>query len=102
MKQEERSMTRIRLVLNVAAFLFAITVGTGAVLLLQHTQAAVVQNPTGRVTRPYSNFQIEVLVNGRPLAEYYARGRTYMEALQGAESEVRLRNSSPDRVAVAL
>jgi hypothetical protein len=43
-----------------------------------------------------------VLVNGRPLAEYYARGRTYVEALQGAEYELRLRNPSADRVAVAL
>ena len=41
-------------------------------------------------------------MNGRPLAEYYARGRTYVEALQGAEYELRLRNPSPDRVAVAL
>ena len=43
-----------------------------------------------------------MLVNGRPLAEYYARGRTYVEALQGTEYELRLRNPSPDRVAVAL
>jgi hypothetical protein len=45
---------------------------------------------------------VDVLVNGRPLAEYWARGRTYVEALQGAEYELRVRNSSPDRVAVAL
>jgi hypothetical protein len=45
---------------------------------------------------------MEVVVNGRPLTEYYARGRTYIEALQGAEYELRLRNWSPDRVAVAL
>jgi hypothetical protein len=45
---------------------------------------------------------MDVLVNGRPLTEYYARGRTYVEAIQGAEYELRLRNSSPDRVAVAL
>jgi hypothetical protein len=96
-------MKRIRLILSVAAFLFAITIGTGAVLLLKTAKAAaVVQNSTEPVTRPYNNFEVDVLVNGRPLAEYYARGRTYIEALQGAEYEVRLRNSSPDRVAVAL
>ncbi len=50
----------------------------------------------------YPNFELDVMVNGRPLAEYYARGRTYVEALQGAEYELRVRNSSPDRVAVAL
>lgn len=63
---------------------------------------AVTQNSPERTTKAYPNFQLEVLVNGRPLAEYYARGRTYVEALQGAEYELRLRNDSPDRVAVAL
>lgn len=59
-------------------------------------------NP-GRITRkPTQNFELDVLVNGRPLAEYYARGRTYIEAIQGAEYELRVRNPSPDRVAVAL
>ncbi len=96
-------MKRIRLILGVAAFLFAMTVGTGAVLLLKAANVAVPQNSPERGTRPYNNnFEVDVLVNGRPLAEYYARGRTYIEALQGAEYEVRLRNSSPDRVAVAL
>jgi hypothetical protein len=47
-------------------------------------------------------FNIEVLVQGRPLEEYYARGRTYVEALEGAEYEVRLYNPMPYRVAVAL
>src|SRR5215510_2765595 len=56
-----------------------------------------------RVTRkPSSSFELEVLVNGRPLAEYYARGRTYIEAIQGAEYELRVRNPTPDRIAVAL
>ncbi len=95
-------MNRIRLILSLTAFLLAITVGTGTVLLFQQANAAVVQKSSDRVMRPYPNFQVNVLVNGRPLAEYHARGRTYIEALQGAEYEVRLRNSSPDRVAVAL
>ena len=60
------------------------------------------QNSPDRLTKPYTNFDLEVLVNGRPLTEYYARGRTYIEALQGAEYELRVRNGSPDRVAVAL
>ena len=55
-----------------------------------------------RTTKAYPNFQLEVVVNGRPLTEYYARGRTYVEALRGAEYELRVRNDSPDRVAVAL
>jgi len=61
-----------------------------------------VQNTPERTTKVYQNFDVEVLVNGRPLTEYYARGRTYIEALQGAEYELRVRNNSADRVAVAL
>ena len=62
---------------------------------------AAPQSPE-RTTKAYPNFQLEVIVNGRPLTEYYARGRTYVEALQGAEYELRVRNDSSDRVAVAL
>jgi hypothetical protein len=54
------------------------------------------------IQKPSPGFELDVLVNGRPLAEYYARGRTYIEAIQGAEYELRVRNPSPDRVAVAL
>lgn len=49
-----------------------------------------------------SDFDVQVLVHGRPLEEYAARGRTYVEALEGQEYELRLRNPSPYRVAVAL
>ena len=96
-------MNRIRLTLSLAAFLVAILLGTGAFFLLRHASAAPLPTPPqDRVTKSYPNFELDVLVNGRPLQEYYARGRTYIEALQGAEYELRLRNSSSDRVAVAL
>src|SRR6185503_10524217 len=36
------------------------------------------------------------------LQEYLARGRRYVEALEGAEYEISLRNTQPTRVAVAL
>ncbi len=68
------------------------------------TEAAV----SNRVAEPaqreiaYRNFDVEILVNGRPLEEYVARGRTYVEAIAGAEYEVRVRNPHPFRVAVAL
>src|ERR1044072_4878082 len=48
------------------------------------------------------NFDVQIVVNGRSLEEYAARGRTYVEALAGAEYEVRIRNPYPYRVAVAL
>ncbi|HEX8142445.1 MAG TPA: hypothetical protein VF553_07600 [Pyrinomonadaceae bacterium] len=47
-------------------------------------------------------FDVDVLVYGRPLEEYAARGRRYVEALEGAEYEVRVRNPLGVRVAVAL
>jgi hypothetical protein len=55
-----------------------------------------------RIPKPQGRFDLEVLVDGRPLAEYFARGRTYVEALKGAEYELRVRNPTPNRVAVAL
>jgi hypothetical protein len=48
------------------------------------------------------SFQIEVLVNGRRVPEYAARGRRYIEAQEGAEYELRIHNPLPTRVAVAL
>ena len=47
-------------------------------------------------------FSMEVLVNGVPVTEYPARGTTYVEAIPEAEYSIRLTNSSPVRVAVAL
>jgi hypothetical protein len=48
------------------------------------------------------SFQVDVLINGRPVTEYAARGRRYIEALDGAEYQVRIHNPLPTRVAVAL
>jgi hypothetical protein len=96
-------MNRMRLILSLAAFLTAILLGTGTVILLRHADAAAVPTtPQDRLTKSYPNFELDVVVNGRPLQEYYARGRTYVEALQGAEYELRLRNPTSERVAVAL
>jgi hypothetical protein len=53
-------------------------------------------------TYPYAGFDVQVLVDGRPLEEYAARGKSYVEAIAGAEYEVRIRNPLPYRVAVAL
>jgi hypothetical protein len=47
-------------------------------------------------------FDVDVLVNGVPLEEYAARGRRYVEALEGTEYELRVRNPLGVRVAVAL
>ncbi|HEY0005562.1 MAG TPA: hypothetical protein VGB17_12190 [Pyrinomonadaceae bacterium] len=50
----------------------------------------------------YEPFEVTVLVNGQPLEEYDARGKHYIEAIEGAEYELRIRNPLPVRVAVAL
>jgi hypothetical protein len=47
-------------------------------------------------------FEVEVLVDGQSLEEYAARGRHYVEALEGAEYSLRIRNPLGVRVAVAL
>jgi hypothetical protein len=47
-------------------------------------------------------FEVQILVDGRPLEEYAARGKSYVEAIAGAEYEVSIRNPLPYRVAVAL
>lgn len=47
-------------------------------------------------------FDVQVLVDGRPLQEHAARGRTYVQAIEGSEYELRVRNPFPFRVAVAL
>jgi hypothetical protein len=47
-------------------------------------------------------FEVEVLVGGRPAAQYLARGRRYIEALKGVEYDLRIRNPLGVRVAVSL
>jgi hypothetical protein len=50
----------------------------------------------------HSGYSVEVLVDGRPLTEYPARGTTYVEARRDAEYAVRLSNQTSRRAAVAL
>lgn len=57
-----------------------------------------------RVVRPpqYGGFGVEVLVGGSSLEVLHGRGRRYVEAREGAEYDLLLRNPLPVRVAVAL
>jgi hypothetical protein len=85
--------------------LLLLAVGTtlaviGAIVLAGSGSANAVQRGERSVWHP--GFQVDVLVNGRPLEEYHARGKVYVEALQGAEYELRVHNPSSYRVAVAL
>jgi hypothetical protein len=68
------------------------------------TQAATPQ-PTPDYWSPVDvdrGFEMTILVDGRPLDEYDARGKSYVEALAGREYEIRIRNPLAYRVAVAL
>ena len=58
----------------------------------------------GRGQRPVYErpFQVEVFVDGHQLDQYPARGRVYVEAVEGAEYALRISNPLPERVAVAL
>ena len=103
-------MSRVRFLVAGIVFVLAVVLGTGVTMFLRRAKAAPLAMPPvqERTTVPpprrvlYSNFEVDVLVDGRSLTEYYARGRTYIEAIQGAEYEIRLRNRSGERVAVAL
>ncbi|MCA1621114.1 MAG: hypothetical protein LC795_17770 [Acidobacteria bacterium] len=56
-----------------------------------------------RAMRPqYGGFGLEVLVGGGPLEVLYGRGRRYVEAREGEEYSLLVRNPLPVRVAVAL
>ena len=81
----------------------ATMVGLGSLLAHQSTEAveSISAQPVQN-DRIAGNFDVEVLVEGRPLEEYYGRGRSYIEAIAGAEYEVRVRNTMPYRVAVSL
>src|SRR5438876_4067910 len=49
-----------------------------------------------------NGFQMEVLVNGHPVSEYFQDGTTYIEARAGKEYAIRITNPLGIRVAVAL
>src|SRR3954471_21007001 len=59
-------------------------------------------NPEPEPVATDGGFEVEVLVDGRPLDEYAARGRRYVEAFAGEEYELRIHNPLGVRVAVAL
>lgn len=68
-------------------------------LVLLFLAALMTVPALGAQQRSYS---MDILVDGMPLRELHARGTTYVEALEGREYSVRLRNHTPTRIAVAL
>lgn len=83
------------------ARLFSVLGALSILVSLAHASRVSAQD--GRVVRPdYGRFDVEVLVSGSPLEALYGRGRRYVEAREGAEYELVVRNPLPVRVAVAL
>jgi hypothetical protein len=70
----------------------AISDGSVATLDALYPQPVVAEN----------GFSVDVIVDGRSVSEYAARGRRYVEALENAEYELRIHNPLGVRVAVAL
>jgi hypothetical protein len=63
------------------------------------------ERPAGRIVehRPFQEqFRVEVIAGGAPRETYPARGKAYVEAVEGEEYALRLSNPLPVRVAVAL
>ncbi|MDT4953013.1 MAG: hypothetical protein QOJ02_1151 [Acidobacteriota bacterium] len=75
---------------------------TGGILANAHQAVSVPEPEPEPPVVATNGFEVEVLVNGYPLEEYATRGRRYVEALDGAEYELRIRNPLGQRVAVAL
>jgi len=73
----------------------AIVLALTAIILVLFFASPAVSLDTGACT-------MEILVDGRPLAEHPARGTTYIEAVRSQEYAVRLRNNTGRRIAVAL
>jgi len=72
------------------------------VLILVFTLVPAAISRPAAAGLPRNGFTVEILVDGRPVPEYAARGTRYVEALKGREYAIRLRNPLGVRVAVAL
>jgi hypothetical protein len=79
---------------------FALKVGVGTVIARHSGEAELTIEAVEPL--PDDVFSVEVLIDGRPAFEYFARGRRYVEAFENAEYEVRIHNPTSGRVAVAL
>ncbi len=75
---------------------------TAAALLAAIVMAMVMMSGAPAAALETDVCRIEVLVEGKPLTEYAARGTTYIEALRGREYALRLTNLIDRRIAVAL
>ena len=99
-------MGRLLFIVSVAVFLLTTLVGTGAAVLLPSSTVAAHNPQSERIIRkkpmPDPSYELDILVDGRPLRGYSANGKIFVQAQRGEEYELRLRNDSAERVAVAV
>lgn len=86
--------------MNAPAAIRIARVFRAALALVPLTLPLVSAGPARAVAQgPYT---LEVLVDGRPLAELYGHGRRYVEAFPGREYSLRLTNNTGRRVGIAV
>jgi hypothetical protein len=98
---------KVVLVLGSVGVLIALIVVTNVYLGRQVEALSLdrVEAPGDLYSEPVvaeNGFSVEVLVDGRPVPEYAARSRRYVEAFENAEYELRIHNPLGIRVAAAL
>ncbi len=71
------------------------------VLIVVAAALALIVGPAW-ASSPVPGLRMEVLVDGRPVPQYPARGTVYIEAFKGKEYAIRLSNPFNVRIAVAL
>lgn len=81
-------------------FAHRVFLSTGAALGLALLVAAGAA--PGAIAADRGPYSVEILVDGRPVREFFHDGRTYVEALNGREYSIRLGNHTGERVAIAL
>lgn len=95
-------MKRMLFVISCGGAFVALTASSLLFMQIAPSVKAREEIQQDRIYVPKQAFEMDVLIDGRARDEYYARGKTYIEALPGREYEIRIRNPLPYRVAVAV
>ena len=99
----KRVLAGASLLMLVALFgALALRYGAQSVAAISDGRAATLDTLDPQPVVAENGFSVEVIVDGRTVSEYAARGRRYVEALENAEYELRIHNPLGVRVAVAL
>jgi hypothetical protein len=99
----KRVLAGVSLLMMVALFgVLALRYGTQSVAAISDGRESTLDAVYPQPAVAENGFSVDVIVDGRSVSEYAARGRRYVEALENAEYELRIHNPLGVRVAVAL